>query len=111
MATLASSASVTSLIADTTTTGAASRCAATIRATFSSAAASATDVPPNFMTIDIESSRQRTKKAGREWNTTDLFRDRKLVARAVVASPESSCRSTPPDFIQLLDDAVTVPRI
>ena len=48
-----SSASVTPLIADTTTTGNAARSTETMRATFSKAAASANDVPPNFITIGI----------------------------------------------------------
>src|SRR4029078_4252029 len=49
----ANNASVTPLIAETTTTGNAARSAETMRATFSMAAASATDVPPNFITIGI----------------------------------------------------------
>jgi hypothetical protein len=59
-------------MADTTTTGRRSRCAATMRATFSSAAASATDVPPNFITIDIYET-LAIKKGRPRVNTTDLF--------------------------------------
>src|SRR6185503_2500596 len=62
----ASRLSVTPLIAETTTTGDASRCAATMRATFSKAAASATDVPPNFITSAIENRECSHKKAHRE---------------------------------------------
>src|ERR1044072_8520045 len=61
----ASKASVTPLIAETTTTGAASRSLATIRATLSNALASATDVPPNFITIDIDAT-DYTHKHGSE---------------------------------------------
>jgi hypothetical protein len=43
-----------------------------MRATFSSAAASATDVPPNFITIDIYET-LAIKKGRPRVNTTDLF--------------------------------------
>ena len=49
--TLASSASVTPLIAETTTTGRARRSARTISVTRSNAAVSSTDVPPNLSTV------------------------------------------------------------